>query len=29
VAEVRKTPYLVIASAADEITQQNFKYVFA
>ncbi len=28
VAEERKTPYLVIASAADEITQQNYKYVF-
>ena len=28
VAEERKTPYLVVASAADEITQQNYKYVF-
>lgn len=28
VAEERKTPYIVVASAADEITQQNYKYVF-
>jgi branched-chain amino acid transport system substrate-binding protein len=28
VAEERKTPYLVVASAADEITQQHYKYVF-
>ncbi|HET6515182.1 MAG TPA: ABC transporter substrate-binding protein [Thermodesulfovibrionales bacterium] len=28
VAEERKTPYLVVASAADEITQQKYKYVF-
>ncbi|HMK60985.1 MAG TPA: ABC transporter substrate-binding protein [Dissulfurispiraceae bacterium] len=28
VAEERKTPYLVVASAADEITQKNYKYVF-
>jgi branched-chain amino acid transport system substrate-binding protein len=28
VAEERKTPYLVVSSAADEITQQKYKYVF-
>lgn len=28
VAEERKTPYVVVASAADEITRQNYKYVF-
>ena len=28
VAEERKTPYLVVASADDAITQQNYKYVF-
>lgn len=28
VAEERKTPYLVVSSAADEITQQHYKYVF-
>ncbi|MBG3877624.1 ABC transporter substrate-binding protein [Desulfovibrio oxamicus] len=28
VAEERKTPYVVVASAADEITQQNYKYVY-
>ncbi len=28
VAEERKTPYLVIASADDDITRQNYKYVF-
>ena len=28
VAEERKTPYLVVASADDNITQQNYKYVF-
>ncbi len=28
VSEERKTPYVVVASAADEITQQNYKYVF-
>lgn len=28
VAEERKTPYVVVASAADEITQQKYKYVF-
>ncbi len=28
VAEERKTPYLIVASADDEITQQNYKYVF-
>ncbi len=28
VAEERKTPYLVVASATDDITQQNYKYVF-
>jgi branched-chain amino acid transport system substrate-binding protein len=28
VAEERKTPYLVVSSAADEITRQNYKYVF-
>jgi branched-chain amino acid transport system substrate-binding protein len=28
VAEERKTPYLVVASADDGITQQNYKYVF-
>ena len=28
VAEERKTPYIVVASAADDITQQNYKYVF-
>jgi branched-chain amino acid transport system substrate-binding protein len=28
VAEQRKVPYLVVASAADDITQQNYKYVF-
>ncbi len=28
VAEERKTPYLVIASADDAITKQNYKYVF-
>ncbi len=28
VAEERKVPYLVVASAADDITRQNYKYVF-
>src|SRR5208337_3478592 len=28
VAEERKTPYLVVSSAADDITQQKYKYVF-
>ncbi|WP_353120095.1 ABC transporter substrate-binding protein [Nitratidesulfovibrio sp.] len=28
VAEERKTPYVVVASAADEITQQNYKYIY-
>ena len=28
VAEERKTPYLVVASADDAITQQNYQYVF-
>lgn len=28
VAEERKTPYLVVASADDAITQQNYRYVF-
>lgn len=28
VAEERKTPYLIVASADDEITQKNYKYVF-
>lgn len=28
VAEERKTPYLIVASADDNITQQNYKYVF-
>ncbi|MCE5312792.1 MAG: ABC transporter substrate-binding protein [Nitrospiraceae bacterium] len=28
VAEERKTPYLVVASADDNITQQKYKYVF-
>jgi len=28
VAEERKTPYLVVASADDNITQQHYKYVF-
>jgi len=28
VAEERKTPYLVVASADDNITQENYKYVF-
>ncbi len=28
VAEERKTPYLVVASADDAITRQNYKYVF-
>lgn len=28
VAEERKTPYLVVTSAADDITKQNYKYVF-
>jgi branched-chain amino acid transport system substrate-binding protein len=28
VAEERKVPYLVVASAADEITQKHYKYVF-
>lgn len=28
VAEERKTPYVVVASAADEITQQNYRYVY-
>jgi len=28
VAEERKTPYLVVASADDDITRQNYKYVF-
>ena len=28
VAEERKTPYLVVASADDSITQQNYQYVF-
>ncbi|MGE4319670.1 MAG: ABC transporter substrate-binding protein [Deferribacterales bacterium] len=28
VSEERKTPYLVVVSGADDITQQNYKYVF-
>ena len=28
VANERKTPYLIVASADDSITQQNYKYVF-
>lgn len=28
VAEERKTPYIVVASADDDITQKNYKYVF-
>jgi len=28
VSEERKTPYLVVASADDDITQKNYKYVF-
>jgi branched-chain amino acid transport system substrate-binding protein len=28
VAEERKTPYLVVASAADDITQKNYRYVY-
>ncbi len=28
VAEERKTPYLIVASADDDITSQNYKYVF-
>jgi branched-chain amino acid transport system substrate-binding protein len=28
VAEERKTPYLIVASADDNITQKNYKYVF-
>jgi len=28
IAEEHKTPYLVVASAADEITQKHYKYVF-
>ena len=28
VAEERKTPYLIVASADDNITQQNYKFVF-
>ncbi len=28
VAEERKTPYLVVTGAADDITRQNYKYVF-
>lgn len=28
VAEERKTPYLIVASADDAITQQNYQYVF-
>jgi branched-chain amino acid transport system substrate-binding protein len=28
VAEERKTPYLIVASADDNITQQSYKYVF-
>ncbi len=28
VAEERKTPYLIVASADDDITQNNYKYVF-
>ncbi len=28
VAEERKVPYLIVASAADDITRQNYKYVF-
>jgi branched-chain amino acid transport system substrate-binding protein len=28
VAEERKTPYLIVASADDAITQQNYRYVF-
>lgn len=28
VAEERKVPYLVVTGAADDITQQNYKYVF-
>src|SRR4030042_5021709 len=27
-AEERKTPYLVVTGATDDITQQNYKYVF-
>jgi branched-chain amino acid transport system substrate-binding protein len=28
VAEERKTPYVVVTGAADDITQQNYKYVY-
>jgi branched-chain amino acid transport system substrate-binding protein len=28
VAEERKTPYLIVASADDDITQQHYKYIF-
>jgi branched-chain amino acid transport system substrate-binding protein len=28
VAEERRTPYLIVASADDDITRQNYKYVF-
>ncbi len=28
VAEERKVPYLVVTGATDDITQQNYKYVF-
>jgi branched-chain amino acid transport system substrate-binding protein len=28
VAEERRTPYLVVASAADDITQKNYRYVY-
>ena len=28
VAEERKTPYLVVTGATDDITQQNYKYIF-
>jgi branched-chain amino acid transport system substrate-binding protein len=28
VAEERKTPYMVVTGATDDITQQNYKYVF-
>ncbi len=28
VSEERKTPYMVVVSGADDITQQNYKYVF-
>lgn len=28
VAEERRTPYLVVASAADDITRMNYKYIF-